>query len=228
MNGTWLAFFTLLMVVLIAVAVGAQQMEAQQAQQISALMSQRDTTVNVALEAKEQRDAALKVRDEAVTKLDGLNAQIAALQGDLQKTALDLQTAHSEAETRQMEIDRLAKEASDLRAQMTGLQVRYGALEAQYVKLQQDTPQIPVVGGKNTKTEIAERNSKAICLPVQADKLPNQLGLGLAVLVGMAALGSGGYIYYRHDPSRKYAVRMTKEQIREYARYQRERGNRAV
>ncbi len=221
MNGTWLAFFTLMLVVLIAVAAGAQQIQAQQAREISDLMAQRETTVSVALEAKEQRDAAVKARDEAVAKMNGLNDRIASLQADLQQT----QTL---ADSRQQEIDRLVSEANTLQAQVQDLQAKNVALEAQYAKLLQEAPQIPVAGSGNASSGNPESSAGSIRLPISAGELPNQLGLGLAILIGMAALGSGGYIYYHHDPNRKVSVKMTRDQIHEYAQYQRERANRAA
>jgi FtsZ-binding cell division protein ZapB len=227
MNGTWLAFFTLILVVLIAVTVGAQQMEAQSALEKTQLMGERDEAVNIALEAKDQRAVAFKARDEAVARVDGLNAEIASLKGENQRVMEGLKNAQSAAESMQKENERLVKEANAQRAQMMDLQSKYTALEAEYTQ-SQPAGQIAVTGNDRPVAKNAGiAAEQANCLPIQTTALPGQLGLGLAILVGMAALGSGGYIYYRHDPTRKYAVKMTKEQIRDYARYQRERGNRA-
>jgi hypothetical protein len=228
MNGTWLAFFTLIMIVLIAVAVGSQQMEAQKDLQISQLMSSRDEAVNIALEAKHQREVAFKVRDEAVAKVDGLNAKIAEQQGMLDQVSLELQNEKASAANSQEENKRLQAEANALRTQVSDLQTKYTALDAAYTQFRKEA-QIVVTGNESAVTEESgSAVEQTYSLPVQMTDLPGQLGLGLAILGGMAALGSGGYIYYRQDPSRKYTVKMTKEQIRDYARYQRERGNKAA
>lgn len=208
MNSTWLAFLTLLLVVLIAVAAGAQQVEAQKALEISALKARVDEVTEIALDMQEQRDEALVTSDELIVKMDKLNAEIAGLRNDLHNQ-------NNVADYRQQEMDRLVKENEELRAQLHNLQARNGELEAQVANQPQGT--IPVTAD----------DANELCLPVQTQNLPGQLGLGLAVLVGVAALGSGGYLYFHHDPNRKYPVKMTKEQIKEYARYQRERGNQA-
>lgn len=208
MNNTWLAFLTLLLVVLVAVAMGAKQMEAQQAQEISLLKAQVDEVTRIALDMQEQRDQALVARDELIVKVDGANAEIAALRNDLHNQ-------NNVADNRQQEIDRLVKETEELRALLQNLQARNVELEIQVANQPQGI--IPVTND----------DANELCLPVRTQNLPGQLGLGLAVLVGMAALGSGGYLYFHHDPNRKYPVKMTKEQIKEYARYQRERGNQA-
>jgi cell division protein FtsB len=213
MNNTWLAFTALLLVVLIAVAVGAQQMDAQRLQEISQLKAKNEDFTRIALELQEQRDQALVDRDEAVGKVDGLVAENAMLREDLRNQ-------NSVADNRQQEIDRLVNEKQ-------ALQTRNMEIETQIANLTQSP--LPVTGNRNTVTEqagiVAETNG--ICLQVRTQSLPEQLGLGIAVLVGLAALGSGGYLYFRHDPNRKYPVKMTREQIKEYARYQRERGNQA-
>ena len=221
MNGTWLAFMTLLIVALIAVAMGAQQIEAQQAQEINQLVAQRDVAVKVALEANKQRDNAFLARDEAIAKWDGLNAEISALQNDLH----DVQMV---ADNRQQEIDRLVREANELHAQVQNLKAQNLELEAQFANQPQGP--MPVTGYQEaaSKNSCTTAETNGVCLPVQSKNLTTQLGIGLALLIGMAALGSGGYLYYRHDPERKYSVKMTKDQIREYARYKHERGNRAV
>lgn len=208
MNSTWLAFLTLLLVVLIAVAAGAQQIEAQKALEISTLKARVDEVTEIALDMQEQRDEALVTRDEGIVKMDKLNAEIAGLRNDLHNQ-------NNVADYRQQEMDRLVKENEELRAQLHNVQVRNGELEAQVANQPQGT--IPVTAD----------DANELCLPVRTQNLPGQLGLGLAVLVGVAALGSGGYLYFHHDPNRKYPVKMTKEQIKEYARYQRERGNQA-
>ncbi len=213
MNSTWLAFVTLLLAALIAVAIGAQQIEAQQAAEISRLAEQRDAAERAALDAREQIESAIKARDEALAKVDNLTKEIASLQDDL----LGVQSMST---IRQEEIARLIQQASELQGQILVLQARNQELEAQVAGLPQGS--VPVTGTNDTDTVRHDTNfTKAI-----SRGLPRQLGLGLGVLIGMAAIGSGGYLYYHYDPNRKYSVKMTREQIKDYARYQRERGYR--
>lgn len=213
MNSTWLAFVTLLLAALIAVAIGAQQIEAQQAAEISRLAEQRDAAERAALDAREQIESAIKARDEALAKVDNLTKEIAGLQDDL----LGVQSMST---IRQEEITRLIQQASELQGQILVLQARNQELEAQVAGLPQGS--VPVTGTNDADTVTHDTNfTKAI-----SRGLPRQLGLGLGVLIGMAAIGSGGYLYYHYDPNRKYSVKMTREQIKDYARYQRERGYR--
>lgn len=213
MNSTWLAFVTLLLAALIAVAIGAQQIEAQQASEISRLAEQRDAAERAALDAREQIESAMKARDEALAKVDNLTKEIAGLQDDLRGV-------QSMSTIRQEEIARLIQQASELQGQILVLQARNQELEAQVAGLPQGS--VPVTGTNDTDSVAQDTNfAKAI-----SRSLPRQLGLGLGVLIGMAAIGSGGYLYYHYDPNRKYSVKMTREQIKDYARYQRERGYR--
>jgi hypothetical protein len=224
MNGTGLFLVALLIVVLIAVAFGSSQIQADLTSQIAQITSQRDTTLQLALEAKGQRDAAFQERDvaftdrdKAIAELAKANGRIASLEVDLNKTAQDLSSTQRTAEVQRMELKRLQNQIIALQSTLEQAQV--------------DVPSVPVTGGVTSwlanLPQVAENSQKAIRRPVQASMFYNQLGIGLAVLIGMMVLGSGGFIVYRHDPNRKYTVKMTKDQIREYARYQRERGNQA-
>ncbi|RPJ43859.1 MAG: hypothetical protein EHM21_10935 [Chloroflexi bacterium] len=220
MNGTALVLVTLLIAVLIAVGLGSTQMQANLENQVAQMTSQRDTTLQVALEAKGQRDNAIQdreaanaARDAAVTALNQANERIAALEAEQKKIAQDLSNAQGAVSEQSRIIESLRNEKVALQAQLEQ------ALAAGPVL-------VPATGEQVAPPQAAESSENTICLPVRADTLPNQLGIGLAVLAGMMALGSGGYIVYRHDPNRKYTITMSKDQLREYARYQRERGNR--
>jgi hypothetical protein len=216
MNGTGLFVVTILIAVLIAVAFGGSQIQADLNNQITQMTDQRDITLQEALEAKGQRDTAVQDRDVAVAALDTATGRIAELETAQNKIALDLTSSQKTVEEQRREIDQLKNEK-------IALQTKLDQAQASVV-----LPGVPDTGGQVTVPQVAETTGtaeKAICLPVRADNLPNQLGTGLALLIGMVALGSGGYIFSRSDSTRKYAVKMTKEQIRDYARYQRERGN---
>lgn len=90
MNATGLGLITILIIVLFAVVLGAQQLQDQQANEIARLMQDRDSALLLAQEATGQRDVAVAQLEPAKQRVAVLeaevvkkDAQIASLSGDL-------------------------------------------------------------------------------------------------------------------------------------------------
>jgi hypothetical protein len=82
MNGSGLVVCAILIAVLIAVATGASQIQADLSNKIEALATQRDTVLQQALEAKGQRDTAVAEREQTQLKLAEAEGRIQALENE--------------------------------------------------------------------------------------------------------------------------------------------------
>jgi seryl-tRNA synthetase len=187
MNATGLGLAALLIVVLFAVVLGAQQLQDQQAIEIAQLMKDRDSALTLAHEATAQRDVALAQIEparERVAALEAENeekeAQIAALSGDLTAAREDL-----------------------------------AALQKSYTEIlsQANEEIIPVTSQPQENTVRLQDLMNDETFPWTA--------AGAGLLAGVMALSGGGYLVSRIENNRRVTVHMTREQLREYIRYQR-------
>jgi len=187
MNATGLGLAALLIVVLFAVVLGAQQLQDQQAIEIAQLMKDRDSALTLAHEATAQRDVALAQIEparERVAALEAENeekeAQIAALSGDLTAAREDL-----------------------------------AALQKSYTEIlsQANEEIIPVTSQPQENTVRLQDLMNDETFPWTA--------AGAGLLAGVMALSGGGYLVSRIENNRRVTVQMTREQLREYIRYQR-------
>jgi len=187
MNATGLGLAALLIVVLFAVVLGAQQLQDQQAIEIAQLMKDRDSALTLAHEATAQRDVALAQIEparERVAALEAENeekeAQIAALSGDLTAAREDL-----------------------------------AALQKSYTEIlsQANEEIIPVTSQPQENTGRLQDLMNDETFPWTA--------AGAGLLAGVMALSGGGYLVSRIENNRRVTVQMTREQLREYIRYQR-------
>jgi len=187
MNATGLGLAALLIVVLFAVVLGAQQLQDQQAIEIAQLMKDRDSALTLAHEATAQRDVALAQIEparERVAALEAENeekeAQIAALSGDLTAAREDL-----------------------------------AALQKSYTEMlsQANEEIIPVTSQPQENTVRLQDLMNDETFPWTA--------AGAGLLAGVMALSGGGYLVSRIENNRRVTVHMTREQLREYIRYQR-------
>ena len=187
MNATGLGLAALLIVVLFAVVLGAQQLQDQQAIEIAQLMKDRDSALTLAHEATAQRDVALAQIEparERVAALEAENeekeAQIAALSGDLTAAREDL-----------------------------------AALQKSYTEMlsQANEEIIPVTSQPQENTVRLQDLMNDETFPWTA--------AGAGLLAGVMALSGGGYLVSRIENNRRVTVQMTREQLREYIRYQR-------
>jgi len=187
MNATGLGLAALLIVVLFAVVLGAQQLQDQQAIEIAQLMKDRDSALTLAHEATAQRDVALAQLEparERVAALEAENeekeAQIAALSGDLTAAREDL-----------------------------------AALQKSYTEIlsQANEEIIPVTSQPQENTVRLQDLMNDETFPWTA--------AGAGLLAGVMALSGGGYLVSRIENNRRVTVHMTREQLREYIRYQR-------
>lgn len=188
MNATGLGLAALLIVVLFAVVLGAQQLQDQQANEIAQLMTDRDNALILAHEATSQRDAALAQLEparERVAALEAENekkdAQIASISGDLTAARQDLAT----------------------------LQKSYTEVVSQA-----NEELIPVTSQTQGDTTIRSTNL------IDSETFP-WTAAGAGLLTGVMALSGGGYLVSRIENNHRVTVHMTREQLREYIRYQR-------
>ncbi len=155
------------------------------------------------------------------------SAQIARIEQDL-RAAQELRDAAVR------EVASLKSAVVERDAQIAQLQDRYNALDAHVRELNaiivglqddlavaqvQQSPQIPVTG-----EGASPQMTGPLCLVTRAAVMQGSGSL-LAVLTGVVALGGGGLAAYRAG-DRKVTVRMTRSQLQDYIRYQREAGNR--
>jgi hypothetical protein len=187
MNATGLGLAALLIVVLFAVVLGAQQLQDQQAIEIAQLMKDRDSALTLAHEATAQRDVALAQLEparERVAALEAENeekeAQIAALSGDLTAAREDL-----------------------------------AALQKSYTEMlsQANEEIIPVTSQTQENTVHLQGLMNNETFPWTA--------AGAGLLAGVMALSGGGYLVSRIENNHRVTVHMTREQLRDYIRYQR-------
>lgn len=187
MNATGLGLVTILIIVLFAVVLGAQQLQDQQASEIARLMQDRDNALLLAQEATGQRDLAIAQLEPARQRVAVLEAEIAKKEAQMASLSGDLNTA---------------------RQDIAALQKNYDEAIAQL----EEGLSIPVTG---------QNQSGTICLPdMDADK-SSSWPMTAGLLAGMVFLSGGGYLIYRIEASRRITVHMTREQLREYIRYQR-------
>jgi uncharacterized protein (DUF3084 family) len=209
MNGSGLIVSAILVAVLIAVATGASQIQGDLIIKIEAITTQRDVVLQEALEAKGQRDVAITERENLKVKLAEAEGRVTALEAEKSELTQELNRAQQAINSQNQEITRLQTESVALK---------------NMVDQAKAAPQNPSMDEQNSPSQSSTNSEMVTALLSES----NPLGIGLAVLIGMMALGSGGYIVYHHDSNRKYTVKMTREQIRDFARYQRVQGNRAV
>lgn len=204
----------LMIVVLIGVLVlvgwGAEARVTKLESTVQQMSDQRVDTMAIAGEARNQRDTAVAQLEDAQHKLaeaqDSLNKKTA----EAENLAKERDAALKSAEEYQKESALLKEETAALQAKVDQLTVQYNQLSSKYAALQQ-----------------APDKSQDKSIPVTSLPKSNPLGTSLIVMMGMVLLGSGGFIVYRMEENSKVSVRMTRDQIHDYARYQRERGNRA-
>lgn len=207
MNASGLGLAALLLVVLLVVVFGVQEMDTAQQNQIQQLMQQRDQTVALAQEAKTQRDD--KASEAALLKgqLGDMKAGLQAKEAELATKSTQLEEASRLASEQTARIQSLEAQNAGLQQQVQIEQARSqerdklilamnGQLEAaskanseQLARLQALEGQIPVTSGnEQAATE---------CQNVSANGFINPLGPVLVVLIGMLALGSTGYVLYQ-------------------------------
>jgi hypothetical protein len=202
MNGTGLGLAAILLIVLFAVSLGAQQMDDQKAGLIADMQNQRQALIDTAEEALAQRDGEVARAAALENENAGL---ILALQGK------DNQIAGKDAEIARLnaEIERQAAEIALLKVvPATGQPETYGA---------------PADPGAATGV-VASKSTTRAGLVMPAGVWGRLVVLG-AILMGIAVIGLGGFAVFRGGANRRLStVRMTRDQLKEYLRYQRERG----
>lgn len=148
---------------------------------------------------EQELKAALEMRDAAVREVAVLKADVVNREQDLAK----LQERYNALDGHVRELDSI----------IVGLQDQLAVAQSQ------QAPQIPITGGEG-----ATQSASQFCLVSRA-ALENAGGSLWMVMAGVVALGGGGYAAARHS-DRKVSVRMTRSQLQEYIRYQRQAGNR--
>ena len=96
MNATGLGLTAILLVVLLAVVPGAQQMQDQQTGEIARLMQDRDSALILAQDATIQRDAAIADLAPARERVVALEAEIVKKDAEIAYLAGDLKAAQQE------------------------------------------------------------------------------------------------------------------------------------
>lgn len=148
--------------------------------------------------------AALEMRDAAVREVAALKADVVNREQDLAK----LQERYNALDAHVRELDGI----------IVGLQDQLAVAQSQ------QAPQIPITGGEGSAPSASQ-----VCLVSRA--VIDQVGGSLwIVMAGVVALG-GGVAAARHGDrggrgERAVTVRMTRSQLQEYIRYQRQAGNR--
>lgn len=217
MNAGGLILSAILITVLIAVAVGATQMESNRNSEFAKLMQQRDQAVSIAQEAVSQRDVAARALREEKARTVADQEALRKRNSENQALAQDLAEAKMIVSQRESAINQAKDENAILRVRLDQLQAQHDRLVKAYSAAnnrlgQQAIVPIPATGNNS--------NMDAACLAT-AGGLSKLLSTGLAILIGMVALSSGGMAFYHHDPNRKVTIKMTRKQAEEYARYQR-------
>lgn len=188
MNASGLGLITILIIVLFAVVLGAQQLQDQQAGEIARLMQDRDNALLLAQEVTGQRDVALAQLEPTRQRVAALETEIAKKDAQLESLSGDLKAAQQ---------------------QIAGLQKRY---DEAVVQLNEGLS-VPVTG---------RVDDEKFCLPDVASEEPFPWTVAAAGLVaGMVFLSGGGYLIYRIEANRRVTVHLTREQLRDYIRYQR-------
>jgi hypothetical protein len=93
MNATGLGLTAILLMVLLAVVFGAQQMQDQQTNEIARLMQDRDNALSLAQDAAVQRDAAVAELAPARQRMAALEAEIVKKDSELASLAGELNAA---------------------------------------------------------------------------------------------------------------------------------------
>lgn len=156
---------------------------------------------------EQELKAALEMRDAAVREVAALKADVVNREQDLAK----LQARYDALDAHVRELDGI----------IVGLQDQLAVAQSQ------QAPQIPITGGEG-----ATPSASQVCLVSRAalEQASESLAGGSLwiVMAGVFALGGGGYAVVHHSErgDRKVTVRMTRSQLQEYIRYQRQAGNR--
>lgn len=156
---------------------------------------------------EQELKAALEMRDAAVREVAALKADVVNREQDLAK----LQERYDALDAHVRELDGI----------IVGLQDQLAVAQSQ------QAPQIPITGGEGSQPSASQ-----VCLVSRAalEQASESLAGGSLwiVMAGVFALGGGGYAVVHHSErgDRKVTVRMTRSQLQEYIRYQRQAGNR--
>lgn len=226
MKASVLLVVMILIVTLFAVAVSAEQAQTTRTDEYRNMAAQRDQAVRLAIAAKEQRDGAYLETNQQKSRVGDLENGLQKTTDEKNALAGKLDQANKVAGERQSQIVMMQGQIKVLEAENTNLRASNQQLQAN-VRAAKDN-MIPPSGGSSAPAAAAApaKDGRIMLLSLAGGKKV-QLMVGLAVLFGMVMLSSGGYVAYRSDANRKVSVKMTPDQIKEFARYQRERGRNA-
>lgn len=295
MNGSGLALISILVIALLAVAVGTTQLQAQKDEQLKVMTEDYHKAVEVGATTNGLRETAVVERDDAQKRAsdfqkqaDGLQAQVNTLNEEKANLQTQYSNLQSEKANLQSLFTNLQSEKDNLQSQFTNLQSEKDSLQKQYATLQseKDGLQSQVTTLQSEKTSLQSDNStlqtkntvlqitnteqaskyaqlqekvsgpqtvlyspksygdannpiattgninngqKALCVIVPTGETAIPWALSVALGMGvMMMVGGVGYALYSQDPNRKYTLRLTRDQMKEFARWQRERGKRAA
>lgn len=171
MNIAGWGLLTVVLITLLLVAAGAQDMQAQHAADFDAINHQRDELIRLADEARAQRDGA-NARAEMLNKQNGILVQErdAAIRREADRAA---------------EVTRLQGEIAALQQERANLQARLN--EQGNVIVEVPAPEekvIPVVGGTNLEACLMAADQAVL------DYAPYLLGLVMLVVLAGGALAA--------------------------------------